>query len=148
MKELAADINHAVFPVGPVGVPTESHLYFNQMIMKYTKYPQAAKEYLRFMYEREHYDPWLKASIGYWGHPLKAYDSSEIWAADPKHEPYKDVIGTSLWDGYKGSLGQASAAVLSDFVVVQMVAAVCSGQATPEEAAKEAERRCRRYYRT
>jgi multiple sugar transport system substrate-binding protein len=29
-----------------------------------------------------------------------------------------------------------------------MVAAVCAGQATPEAAAKEAERRCRRYYRS
>jgi multiple sugar transport system substrate-binding protein len=148
LRKMAEDIYHARMPVGPLGRPAERALIVNSMAFKHTKYPNAAKEYLRFMYEREQYDPWLRASIGYWGHPLKAYDSSEIWAADPKHEPYKDVIGTSLWDGYKGSLGQASAAVLSDFVVVQMVAAVCAGQATPEEAAKEAERRCRRYYRT
>ena len=56
LKEMAADIQHASFPVGPVGVPTESHLYFNQMIMKYTKYPQAAKEFLRFMMEKEQFD--------------------------------------------------------------------------------------------
>src|SRR3954452_19737683 len=30
VKEMAPDINHAVFPVGPVGTPTESHLFFNQ----------------------------------------------------------------------------------------------------------------------
>ena len=42
VKELKDDIFHASFPVGPVGVPTESHLFFNQMIMKYTKYPQPA----------------------------------------------------------------------------------------------------------
>ena len=45
-RRLAADINHSVFPIGPVGVPTESHLFFNQMIMKYTKYPKAAKAFL------------------------------------------------------------------------------------------------------
>ena len=45
VHDLAADINHAPFPVGPVGVPTESHLFFNQMVMKYTKYPNAAKEF-------------------------------------------------------------------------------------------------------
>jgi multiple sugar transport system substrate-binding protein len=71
-----------------------------------------------------------------------------VWTADPKHEPYKTVIGDSLWDGYRGSISEASAAVLSDFVVVNMVASVCSGQATPEEAAAEAERRALRYYRT
>ncbi len=59
VKEMAADIQHASYPIGPVGVPTESHLFFNQMIMKYTKYPQAAKEFLRFMMEKEQFDPWL-----------------------------------------------------------------------------------------
>ena len=50
------------FPVGPVGEPTEFHLFFNQMIFKYTKYPKAAKEFLRFMMEQEQFEPWLQAS--------------------------------------------------------------------------------------
>ena len=64
VKEMAADIQHAPFPIGPVGVPTESHLFFNQMIMKYTKYPKAAKEFLRFMMEQEQFDPWLTGAGG------------------------------------------------------------------------------------
>ena len=32
VKEMAADIFHAPYPIGPVGEPTESHLFFNQMI--------------------------------------------------------------------------------------------------------------------
>ena len=42
-------------------MPTELHLFFNQMIFKYTKYPKAAKEFLRFMMEKEQYDAWLQA---------------------------------------------------------------------------------------
>ena len=118
----------------------------NSMVFGYTPYPNAAKEYLRFMMEEEQYGPYLEACIGYWNHPLQAYEKHPIWTADPKHEPYATVIRDSLWDGYKGTLGEASAAVLADFVVVQMVAAVCSGQLTPEEAAAEAERRAQRYY--
>ena len=148
VKTMAEDIFHARMPIGPVGIPTERALLVNSMVFQHTKYPNAAKEYLRFMLEAEQYDPYLNACIGYWGHPLKAYEASAIWTADPKHEAYKDVIATSLWDGYKGSVGEASAAVLSDFVIVQMVASVCAGQATPEDAAQEAHRRCRRYYRT
>ncbi|MBP6368826.1 MAG: extracellular solute-binding protein, partial [Burkholderiales bacterium] len=49
IKEMTADINHSNFPIGPVGRPTEFNLFFNQMIFKYTKYPRAAKEFLRFM---------------------------------------------------------------------------------------------------
>jgi multiple sugar transport system substrate-binding protein len=116
------------------------------MVFGYTPYPNAAKEYLRFMMEQEQYGPYLEACIGYWNHPLQAYEAHPIWTADPKHEPYATVIRDSLWDGYKGSLGEASAAVLADFVIVQMVAAACSGQLSPEEAAAEAERRAQRYY--
>jgi multiple sugar transport system substrate-binding protein len=146
IAEMAADINHANMPIGPAGVPTELNLFFNQMIFKHSKYPRAAKEFIRFMMEEEQYGPYLEACIGYWGHPLQAYEKHPIWTADPKHEPFSTVIRDSLWDGYQGSLGEASAAVLADFVVVQMVAAVCSGQLTPEEAAAEAERRAQRYY--
>ena len=148
VKAMAEDIYHARLPIGPVGRPTERCLMVNSMVFNHTDYPNAAKEYLRFMMEREQYEPWLTASIGYWGHPLQAYDQAGIWTSDPKHEVYKHVIADALWDGYKGSLGEASAAVLADFVVVQMVASVATGQATPEEAAQEAERRAKRYYRS
>ncbi len=59
VKEMAADINHANMPIGPVGHPTEFQLFFNQMIFKYSKYPKAAKEFLRFMMEPEQMDPWV-----------------------------------------------------------------------------------------
>jgi multiple sugar transport system substrate-binding protein len=148
VKAMAEDIYHASMPIGPVGRPTERALIVNSMVFQHTKYPNAAKEYLRFMMEREQYEPWLTASIGYWNHPLKAYDGAAIWSADPKHEPYKHVLADSVWDSYKGDLGEASAAVLADFVIVQMVAAVATGQASPEDAAKEAERRAKRYYKS
>lgn len=148
LQALAEDTFHARMPIGPVGYATERALIVNGMIFDYTPYPNAAKAYMTFMMEAEQYDPYLNACIGYWNHPLAAYEDSDVWTADPKHEMYKTVIADSLWDGYEGSVGEASAAVLSDFVVVNMVASVCAGQATPEEAAEEAERRAKRYYRS
>ena len=148
IQAIAEDTYHARMPTGPVGRTTERCLMLNSMIFNYTPYPNAAKAYLQFMMEHERYDPYLNACIGYWGHPLKAYENSAVWSADPKHEPFKTVIADSLWDGYQGSIGEASASVLADFVVVQMVASVCADQSTPEDAAAEAERRARRYYRT
>ncbi len=148
VKALAEDIYHAKLPIGPVGIPTERALIVNQMIFDYTPYPNAAKEYLRFMMEQEQYAPYLEACIGYWNHPLQTYDNSPVWTEDPKHECYKHVLKNAIWDSYSGSISEASSAVLSEFVVVQMVASVCAGQATPEEAAAEAQRRTERYYRT
>ena len=147
VKELAADINHASFPIGPVGVATESHLFFNQMIMKYTKYPNAAKEFLRFMMETEQFDPWLTAAGGYIAPPLAEYTKSAIWTSDPKHTPYRDCVKNMRPAGYAGRLGYASAGAGADFIVVNMVAEAASGAKTPKEAAERAQKRAERYYK-
>ncbi|MEZ5824032.1 MAG: extracellular solute-binding protein [Geminicoccaceae bacterium] len=147
IKEMAEDIYHARMPIGPAGIATERCLVFNSMVFQHTPYPNAAKAYLTFMMEQEQYGEWLDKGIGYFNHPLQAYDASPVWTSDPKHEAYKHVMKDAVWDGYSGRLGAASAATLADFVIVQMVASVCSGQATPQEAAAEAQRRASRYYR-
>ncbi|MEZ5930895.1 MAG: extracellular solute-binding protein [Alphaproteobacteria bacterium] len=147
VKALAEDIYHAEVPIGPVGRPTQRALVVNSMVFGYTPYPNAAKEYLRFMMEEEQYAPYLDACIGYWNHPLQTYDSHPVWTTDPKHEPYKHVFRDALWDGYSGSISEQSSVVLSEFVIVQMIASVCAGEATPEEAVAEAERRTLRYFR-
>ena len=105
IKELAADINHAEYPVGPVGVKTAGQLFLNQMIFKYTKYPKAAKEFIRFMMEEEQYGPWMQASIGYTAHPLSAYKTNTIWTVDPKHTPYRDVLREHAAGGLRGQAG-------------------------------------------
>ena len=56
MKAMVADIDHAPIPVGPIGHPTELHPMTPGMVFKYTKFPNAAKEYLRFMMEKEQYE--------------------------------------------------------------------------------------------
>ncbi len=52
-----------------------------------------------------------------------------------------------LWNGYSGDLGYASAAAMADYIVVDMFAEVCAGEATPKEAAARAAARAARYYR-
>jgi multiple sugar transport system substrate-binding protein len=146
LQEMAKDIQHSNFPVGPVGKPTEFNLFFNQMIFKYTKYPKAAKEFLRFMMEQEQYGPWMQASIGYTCHPLKAYESNPIWTSDPKHTPYRNAMQVMRPVGYAGKMGYASAGCISDFVVLDMVAEAASGAKSPKEAAERAQKRAERYY--
>ena len=147
LKEMAADIQHASFPVGPVGVPTESHLYFNQMIMKYTKYPQAAKAFLDFMMEKDQFVPWLAGAAGYVAPPLADYAKAPIWTVDPKNLPYRDAVKNLRPAGYAGKLGYASAGAAADFIMVNMVAEAISGAKTPKEAMERAQKRAERYYK-
>lgn len=146
-RHIADDIEHARMPGAFQGRAPESANTLNAMVFKHTKYPNAAKEYLRFMMEAPQYDVWLTQCLGYWAHPLLAFDQSDCWKQDPKILPYRDAQKMTFWDGYSGPIGAAAASVSAEYVLVQMFAAVCAGQSTPAEAAKEAERRITRIYR-
>ncbi len=147
IRALADDIQHANFPIGPVGKPTELHLFSQAYVFKYCKYPNAAKAYLQFMWEKEQYEPWQEAAIGYVTHPLKAYEKNKVWSSDPKNLPYRDTVKNMLWHGYSGKLGYSSAAALNDYIVNNMVAQAASGSKSPKEAMEEAEKRLLRVYK-
>lgn len=147
VKAMAADIGHVNMPIGPVGKATELHLFTQAMLFAYSKFPNAAKEYLRFMWEREQYEPWQEAAIGYITQPLTAYKKNPIWTSDPKHTPYRDVMKNMLTNGHSGSLGYASAAAMADYIVVNMFAETCAGSVTAKQAAERAAKRAERYYR-
>ena len=147
MQAIAKDMNHAAFPVGPVGHQTLSALFFTSVIFKYTKYPNAAKEYLRFMMEKEQYEAWQKASASFVVQPLAFYERNPVWTEDPKNTPFKYTCKNMLPNGYAGTMGAASAGCMADFVVVNMVAEAASGNMSVKESIERAEKRARRYYR-
>jgi multiple sugar transport system substrate-binding protein len=148
VKALTSDIYHTHLPIGPVGRPTELNVLTPCFVFKFTKYPNAAKEYLRFMLEREQYEAWQKSSLGYVQQTLKAYRSNPVWTEDPKHTPFRDIPDRTIDNGFAGRLGAASAGVMADYIMVNMVAEAASGASSPADAAAKAERRARRYYRT
>jgi multiple sugar transport system substrate-binding protein len=146
LQAIAADMDHAPMPIGPVGFPTEQQNVLNTYVYSYTKYPNAAREYLRFMWEKPQVDHWETLSNGYIAPPLPAWNDNPIWTADPKVTPFRDVLTRSLDNGYSGSLGAASAAVMGDFVLVDMFAEACTGAQTVKAAAARAAERAKRYY--
>jgi len=148
LRAIAADMQHAHFPVGPVGRPTELSPFTCAWVFHYTPYPNAAREYLRFMLERQQYEAWQRASLGYFAQTLRAYESDPIWTEDPKRTPFRDGPSMTLHPGYAGKEGVASAACLADFILVNMVAEAATGQLSPQAAAARAEMRARRYYKT
>jgi multiple sugar transport system substrate-binding protein len=148
LQEMANDISHARFPIGPVGKPSELMQVTQWMLFKHSKYPNAAKELLRFLMEAEQYNPWMQSAIGYVSQPLRAYESNPVWTSDPKHTAFRDGGNFILDVGHAGPLGPASAAALADYIVLDMVAEAASGARTPKQAAERAEARAKRYYRT
>ena len=147
MKEVMDDMNHALWPVGPVGKPTEFHIAYPMMVMKYSKAKMAAKAFMAFMLEAENYNQWLIDSVAYLTHPLNAYDANQVWKTDPKLSMLADVAKRTLTAGGLGSVGAKAASALADFVVLDMIAAVCTDRASIKDAIATAERQAQRIYR-
>jgi multiple sugar transport system substrate-binding protein len=147
LKDIAEDMDHTHWPVGPVGHPTELHAPLVLLAMAYTKYPQACKALLAFLMEADQYNKWLIASQGGASHPLNAYDDNPVWTEDPKNAPFRDVAKRSLTVGGLGSVGEKAASALADFVLVDMFANYCTGREDAKSAIKMAERQLQRIYR-
>jgi multiple sugar transport system substrate-binding protein len=145
LQAIAADTGHQVPPLGISKKPPQSSLVVNAMTFKHTKYPNACKEYLRFMMEAPQYAPWLAGCLGYWSNSLKAYGQMAFWNADPRLKPYIDSMDTPYYDSYKGPITAASSAVAANYTLVDMFASVATGNATPESAVKQAARQAARY---
>ncbi len=145
LRAIAADINHQAPPLGVARKPPQSSLVVNGMVFKHTKYPNACKEYLRFMMEAPQYAPWLAGCLGYWSNSLKAYGKMAFWDADPRLKPYIDSMDTPYYDSYQGPISAASSAVAANYTLVDMFASVATGNATPQAAVKQAARQASRY---
>ncbi|HEX2656219.1 MAG TPA: extracellular solute-binding protein [Xanthobacteraceae bacterium] len=146
-KDLAEDIDHAVWPVGPVGRPTELALAFPMLAMGYSKYPQACKALMAYLLEADQFNKWLQDSKGYLTHALNAYDANPVWTSDPKRTVFREAGKRTLTAGGLGSVGEKAASALADFLVLDMFASYCTGREDLKNAIRIADRQARRLYR-
>jgi multiple sugar transport system substrate-binding protein len=144
---IAQDMDHAFWPIGPIGKPTELHLLYPILVMNYTKYPQASKALIAYMMEADQFNKWIEAAQGYLTHCLNAYDSNPVWTADPKRAPFRDAAKRSLTAGGLGSVGEKAATAIADFVVLDMFANYCTGREDVKGSIAIADRQLRRIYR-
>jgi len=147
MAEIAEDINHAYWPVGPVGKPTEFHVAYPMMVFSYSKYPSAAKGFIEYLFQPAQYDTWVTASVAYLTPPLNDFLSNKVFVDDPKLAVFKDVSVRTLTAGYKGSVGEKAAAALADFIVLDMFANAATGTMSVDDAIANAQRQAERIYR-
>lgn len=149
LNAIAVDTNNVLPPFGASkGHAPMSALVINAMLFKHSKYPNAAKDYMRFMMEAPQYGPWLSSCYGYWSNPLKAYSEMEFWNSDPKIAAYKEGMNTPFYDGYKGPISANSSALAANYIIVDMFAKVATGNASAKDAAAFAAKQAERYYKS
>jgi len=147
MTAIVEDMNHALFPVGPVGKPQELQLTFPLLTFKFSKNPKACKAFVAFMMEADQYNPWMEAAAGYLTHPLNAFDSNPVWTKDPKNTVFRDAARRTLPASGIGPVSEKAAAAIADFILVDMVANYATGREDIKGAMAMAERQAKRLFR-
>ena len=147
MAAIAEDMEHSVWPIGPAGKPTAFHICYPLLGMTYTPNPNAVKAFMQFLMEEENYGPWAAGAVGYLSPSLNDYENLPFWDDDPKVAPAKFAAKRTLTAGYRGTVGEKAAAALADFIILDMLANVCSGRETAADAMRMAERQAKRMYR-
>ena len=139
--------NNALPPLGPIKQRTQFSTFTHGFIWKYSKYPNAAKEYLRFMLDKPQAGPWVDAMIGYVTPAYQGYSKLPIWTSDPNVTPFRDVMDGARFDGFAGSPGRGAAQAMDQFVIIDMYADVVINKMSPQAAMLKAENRLAQVYK-
>jgi multiple sugar transport system substrate-binding protein len=139
---------NALPPLGPIKQRTQFSTFTHAYIWKYSKYPNAAKEYLRFMLDREQAGKWVTDMIGYITPAYRGFSKLPVWTSDPNVTPYRDVLDGARFDGWPGVPGRAAAQATDQFVLIDMYADVCINKMTPRAAMQKAENRLTQIYKS
>ncbi len=143
-KPMKDDILHAPLPAGPAG-QFGMHLMQSDMLMKYSKNQDAAKEFLKWIHTEKNFEKWFISQKGFATPPTQKWEEHKLWGQDPVMAPYKVAARLGQAPGFAGLPNQKAAEALSKYIVTDMYAKAVQGTA-PEEAVKWAESELKKIY--
>jgi multiple sugar transport system substrate-binding protein len=126
---IADDINHHPSPAGPAG--THSAPPINMVsIWKFSKNIALAKDFLRFLFQKENYDAWIVASNAFNHPPLRHLADHPIWARNPKFAMLPKEAEFAHPRGWPAKPNDAVARVEVNYILPDMVAKAVNGMPT------------------
>lgn len=143
-KPMKDDILHSPLPAGPTG-QFGMHLMQSDMLMKYSKNQDAAKEFLKWIHTEKNYEKWFISQKGY-STPCQAkWEEHKQWTEDPVMAPFKIAAKLGQAPGYAGLPNGKAAEALTKYIITDMYAKAVQGMA-PEESVKWAEGELKKIY--
>jgi multiple sugar transport system substrate-binding protein len=138
------DILHAPNPAGPAGT-YHYHTSFHHAIMGYSKNQKLAKDFLKWLHSKEHFEPWFVAQKGFSVGATTDWEKHKMWEQDPVMLPFRTAARAFRVFGYAGPPSAKASEGYSKYVVVDMYAKAIQGMPA-EEAVKWAEGELRKIY--
>jgi multiple sugar transport system substrate-binding protein len=141
---IAEQIYFHLSPGGPAGRHTPM-VVRSLGIWKFSKHIEAAKEFIKFHFSREHYLEFIMASECFNAPVYRSMEDHPAWKMDPKYEPIKESGQFGHLYGWPAPGDEKSQQVTYAFVIPNMFAKAVTGAPT-KEAITWAEGEIRRIY--
>jgi len=143
-KPMNKDILHAPLPKGPAG-QFGFHLLQSNMIMKYSKNQDAAKEFLKYLHSEENYRKFFESQKGFATPCTAKWETDKLWDIDPVMTPYKVAAKLGQAPGFAGPPNAKAQEGLSKYIITDMYAKAVQGMPA-EESVKWAESELKKIY--
>jgi multiple sugar transport system substrate-binding protein len=143
-KPLYTDIQHAPLPKGPAG-QFGFHLLQSNMLMKYSKNQDAAKEFLKWLHTEANYRKFFESQKGFATPCTAKWESDKLWDVDPVMRPFKVAARLGQAIGFAGPPDAKAQEGLSKYIITDMYAKAVQGMSA-EDAVKWAEGELKKIY--
>lgn len=143
-KPMNTDIQHAPLPKGPAG-QFGFHLLQSNMLMKYSKNQDAAKEFLKYLHTEANYRKFFELQKGFATPCTEKWESDKLWNVDPVMAPFKVAAKLGQAPGFAGPPDAKAQEGLSKYIITDMYAKAVQGMPA-EELVKWAEGELKKIY--
>ena len=143
-EPLNKDILHAPLPKGPAG-QFGFHLLQSNMIMKYSKNQDAAKEFLKWLHTEANYRKFFESQKGFATPCTAKWENDPLWNVDPVMTPYKVAARLGQAIGFAGPPDAKAQEGLSKYIITDMYAKAVQGMPA-EDSVKWAESELKKIY--
>ena len=144
-EPLVRDIQHARLPAGPAG-SWSYHTAFAHGVMKYTKSPKLAKDFLKWFHGQDAFGRWFEVAEGFSVGATKRWERHPLWnTIDEPMKGFRTAPDNSRTMGFAGPPSAKATEVYSKYVIVDMFAKGVQG-GNPDEAVKWAAAELKKIY--
>ncbi len=145
-EPLFQDIEHAaLMPKGPAG---QFALYaaFQHAVMKYSKNQKLAKDFLRWLHQKENYGRWFEVNEGYSVGATKVWEEHPMWSkVDKPLQVFRQAARVTRAFGHPGPATAKATEAYTKYIIVDMFAKAVQGMKA-EDAVKWAEAELKKIY--
>jgi multiple sugar transport system substrate-binding protein len=143
-KPMKDDILHAPLPKGPAGA-FSYHVPFSNMVMRYSKNPKAAQDFIRWISSKDVFEQWFVSQKGFSVGSTTDWEKHALWKEDPVMLPFKSAARSGRFAGYAGPSTRKAAEVVTKYIITDMYAKAVQGMPA-EDAVKWAHEEVSKIY--